>query len=447
MAYLLPYNYRMKANRYRLRPDRDTERTLRMVGDRVSALWNAANYSCRGAFLSSGKKRVPGYVALCDIFKRHGAYRALPSDVAQETLKKLSEAWGSYFEVRALWKAGQIETRPGLPKYRKDRTTGKRPMDLIPIKSDRSYRIDAHRISVTLPADLRRVDGGRLEIPYLGLRRYIGKGKRGELRYDGGRGRWYFHQSVEAVDNRPKRSSWSKAAAIDLGIRNLVSLSVEGEHGAIHFSGREVLEDFDYWGRRIATHQKELSHRPKGERSSKRLKRLYSKRRDRLTHAWEAIASRVVAALKLRKVGVVYIGWPKDIRREVSYGKKLNGRIHNFWSFDRASRILEKHLRRAGIAIERARERGTSSTCPCCDSENVVRRPWDTLRCEECGARMDSDVAGSRNILARNKPAVRWETPSGEGAEAAPEPELLWWNKHRWRDVPNRSSAEEPLVV
>lgn len=81
----------MKSNRYRLRPDRDTERTLRIVGDRVSALWNAANYHCRQSFLSEDK-RVPAYTALDAQFKAHPSYKTLPSDVAQETLKKLSEA-------------------------------------------------------------------------------------------------------------------------------------------------------------------------------------------------------------------------------------------------------------------------------------------------------------------------------------------------------------------
>jgi putative transposase len=317
----------MKANRYRLLPNRESERALRLVADRVSALWNAANYLCRKSFL--GGERVPGYTGLCEALNEHEAYRALPSDIVQETLKKLSEAWRSYFRLHSMWKGGELSKRPGLPKYRKDRSDGGRPADFIPIKCERSYRVCSRHVAVTLPADLRKKSaGGRLEIPYLGLRRYTGKGKWAEIRYDAGRGRWYCNQVVEAPENRQKR--WKLAAAIDLGVRNLVSLSIDGESRSIHFSGREVLKDFDYWGRRIAAHQRELAHRPKSERSSRRLRRLYTKRRDRLTHAWESLAARVAAALKRRKVGVVYIGWPKGIRREVGYSHKFNGRIHNF---------------------------------------------------------------------------------------------------------------------
>ena len=425
----------MKANRYRLIPDRDTERVLRLVGDRVSALWNAANYLCRRAFLDG--EHVSGYSVLCEGLKEHDTYRALPSDIAQEVLKKLSEAWRSYFRLRSMWKSGELSGRPGLPNYRKDRTDGSRPWDFIPIKCERSYRVSARHIAVTLPADLRDANGGRLEVPYLGLRRYTGKGKRAELRYDAARDRWYFHHAVQVPENRQR--AWRRAAAVDLGVRNLLSLSVEGESRSIHFSGREVLKDFDYWGRRIAAHQRELSHRAAGRRSSRRLRRLHARRRDRLTHAWEALSRRVAAALKLRRVGIVYIGWPKEIRCDADYGRKLNGRIHNFWSFDRVSRILAKHLRRAGIAVERVGERGTSSTCPVCGSRDVLRRPWSLLRCREqkCGAVVDSDQAGSRNILRQNKPTVEWD-----GAEAVPEPEVHRWNYHRWVDAPNRSSVE-----
>lgn len=306
----------------------------------------------------------------------------------------------------------------------------------------------SHCVSLTLPADLRRNQSatGRLSIPYLGSRRYTGKGGRAELRYDSGRGRWYFHHSVEVADNRLK--GHTRAAAIDLGVRNLASLSIDGEERAINLSGREVLADYDYWGRCIAAHQRELSHRPKGERSSRRLRRLCARRRDRLRHALEAIGSRTASTLAARKVGVVYIGWPNGIRRDANYGRKMNGRIHNFFSFEKFSRIIEKHLLRAGIAVERVGERGTSSTCPCCGSRRVVRRPWSVLRCKEpdCAAAMDSDVAGSRNILKVNRPGISWN-----GAEAVLEPELHQWDKHHWwRDAPNplqlRAKPERPAA-
>ena len=420
----------MRTNRIRLLPDGNAGRTLALLGDRVSALWNAANYVCRQAFLAGG--RVPGYKALCAGLKAHETYRALPSDIAQEVLKKLAEAWKAYFALRERWKKGALPGKPGLPRYRK-RKDGSRPADFIPIKCGRSYAVDSRTVALTLPADLRN-GSGRISLPYRGLRRYDGKPGRAEIAFDAGRGRWYFRYAVKSPEPAPAQGG--RVAGIDLGVRVLASLSIEGMETAIHFLGREVLKDWDYWGRKIAEHMAELSHRPAGKRTSKRLRRLYRNRRARWEHAWEALAARIVSVLKARRVGRVVIGWPKDIRREVDYTRRWNGRIHGFWSFDRASRIIEKHCARRGIRVERVLEHGTSETCPSCGSKDVARRPWSVLRCRACGLAMEANQAASRNIAKKSKPSL-WD-----GAEAAPRSEALRWTKHRWADASNPLQLE-----
>ncbi len=420
----------MRTNRVRLLPDRQAERTLRLLGDRVAALWNAANYACRQAFLSGG--RVPEYEALCADFKAHEAYRRLPSDIVQEVLKKLSEAWRSYFDLRKQWNNGDLRDKPGLPRYRK-RKGGSRPDDFIPIKCGRSYALDSRTVALTLPADLRK-GSGRMRMPYRGLRRYTGKPGRGEILFDAGRARWYLHYTVKAV--AAKAEAGERIAGIDLGVRVLASVSIEGRDSAVHFLGREVLKDWDYWGRRIARHMAELSHRQAGCQSSKRLRRLYRKRQARLEHAWEALAARIVSVLKARRVGRVVIGWPKDIRREVDYTRKWDGRIHGFWSFDRVSRIIEKRCARFGIFAKREPERGTSETCPSCGSTQVKRRLWNWLRCRSCGLAIEANQAASRNIAKKDKPNL-WD-----GAEAAPRLEVHRWTKHRWTDASNSLRKE-----
>ena len=84
------------------------------MGDRVSRLFNAANYRLRQSFLA--KQGVPLGAALETLMKDEPEYRQLPRDMAQETVKKLSEAWRSYFKLRAKWtKDPQKNQKPGLP--------------------------------------------------------------------------------------------------------------------------------------------------------------------------------------------------------------------------------------------------------------------------------------------------------------------------------------------
>jgi putative transposase len=102
------------ANTVRIDPTQRSGTELRVIGDRVSRLWNAANYICRQRFIAM--EGVPTGSRLQDIMKGTPEYRQLPSDVAQETLKKLSEAWASYFELRAKWNdAPDKNQKPGLP--------------------------------------------------------------------------------------------------------------------------------------------------------------------------------------------------------------------------------------------------------------------------------------------------------------------------------------------
>ncbi|CVK32260.1 RNA-guided endonuclease InsQ/TnpB family protein [Methanoculleus bourgensis] len=49
--------------------------------------------------------------------KENENYGLLHSDAAQQTLKSVEEAYKSYFELLALYRNGQLEYRPGSPKY------------------------------------------------------------------------------------------------------------------------------------------------------------------------------------------------------------------------------------------------------------------------------------------------------------------------------------------
>jgi putative transposase len=425
-------------NTVRLIAGRETSADLSDLARRCSALYNVGNYICRQRFLAEGQ-RVPGSNQLQAELKTHPIYRILPSDVAQEVLKDLAGSWKSYWALRALWKAGELKDKPGLPRYRKDRGTGEYREDWIPIKAPRSYSVDAHAMSMTLPKDLRaryKPNDGRLVVPYRGLRHHVGEHGKAEVLFDSAHGRWYFNWAVRRSPRQLRPAT--RSAAIDLGVRIVASLSVEGEHKAVHYSGRDVLKDYDYWGRQIAKHQRELAHRSR--RSSRKLRQMHRKRRGRLEHVWEAISANIANRLVRQKVGVVYVGHPKGILRDRSYGPWAE-RIHNFWSFDLALRILDKHLRRRGILMERVNERGSSSTCtmdsnPADKTHKVVRRPRHLLSCRTCGHVVHSDQAGSRNILRFSKPSVRWD-----GLEASPRTETLRWNQHRWVDSANQGAT------
>jgi transposase len=420
------------SNTVRLDPNVSMNAELKLIGDRVSCLWNAANYICRQHFLA--KQGVPTGANLEKEMKDSDDYRRLPSDIAQETLKKLSEAWKSYFQLRKRWSANpSVFQKPGLPAYRKNKKNGQRPFDLIPIKHPRAYAINSKDVSIVLPRDRRQKASsanGRLNMPYRGRLRHLGKMGRAELAWDKTRKRWYFSITVtkDAVQPVPE----GKSAALDLGVRILASLSIEGKAQALHFEGREVMKDWDYLGFQIAKEQEAISgtRGKPGQKapSSRNISRLHQKRRLRVEHAIKVIAKEVAEVCLANGVSTVYLGWPKNILRDVKYGNsRWAERIHGFWAFDKALRLFENALAMVGIQTVRSGERGSSSTCPCCGSTEVIRHPRWLLRCKTCGETIHSDQAGSRNILSFNKPSVSWA-----GLEASPRTETRRWSRHQW---------------
>ncbi|MDN5331990.1 MAG: putative transposase [Tepidanaerobacteraceae bacterium] len=407
-----------RCNVVRVLSSKEQVKVLETLGDRCAALWNAANFRCRQAFMNG--EPVPSYATLCAEFQGDPAYKALPSDIAQEILKKLRKAWNSFFACLRLWKKGELEKRPGLPRYWKDRRTGKRLVRLIPVKSPRSYSMDARTLSLTLPADLR--DGnGRLVLRTKGVLRFSGTPKTLELRYDRVKKRWYAHQVVE-VPEPARKARPEKRAALDLGARTLAALAIESLDRQIIFSGREVWKDFLYWNKRIAGEQSKLNQA--GRKTSRQLRRLYRVRTRRLKHAYLALAAEIARILKRHQVTTLFLEDLTGIREDMEFGPG-NLLVHNFWAFRMLRNLIEAACARAGVKVVFVEPNGTSSKCAVCSSP--VKRPVrHKAVCENCGYVWHADANAALNILLLG-------SSKGHGAEATPlKPLALRWNRHRW---------------
>jgi len=413
-----------RVNVYRVIADRALLLLLRIIADRCARLWNTAQYICRQRFLAGEK--VPSYARLCSLLKEHEAYRALPSDIAQEVLKMVRESWNSFFKNRKNYRAGKIPEPPGLPGYCKDRRTGHRLIRCIPIKCTRSYSIHGSEFSMTAPSDL---SSDRLRMRVRGCTRWNGKPGRAELLWDAARNVWYLHQSVKvnAPTRRPRRRRW---AAVDRGARIPLALAIEGVPEVLVFRARELWKDFLYWSRQIAGLQSRL--RTRGMHASRELRRMYARRRERLLAAYRGLARTVVDILKRHGVTDLIVGDLTGIRENMDFGP-LNELVHNFWSFAELLRILKDACERAGIRVHEKPEGGTSSHCVLC-GEDAARPIRSRVLCRN-GHELHADINGALNLLYR-EPEVRARV------EGRPGWRTLRWNGHRW--VPIESACRVP---
>ncbi|WP_066354436.1 RNA-guided endonuclease InsQ/TnpB family protein [Fervidicola ferrireducens] len=406
-------------NVVRVLPDKRQKQVLEIIGDRCAALWNAVQYRCRQAFFKGDS--VPSYAALCSEFKEHPAYKALPAHIGQEVIKKARKAWDSYFACLRLYRKGELKEPPHIPRYWKDRRTGRRIFRVIPVKAPTSYSLDARCLSLTLPQDLRKGQGDRLVLRTKGVLRFHGRPKTLELKYDPVKTRWYAHQVVE-VPEPVRKARPEKHAAIDLGARVLVALAVEGLNRQLLFSAREVIKDFLYWTNQIAGEQSRLNRA--GRKTSRRLKRLYQLRARRLRHAFVALAAEIVRILKRLRVTTLFLEDLTGIREAMDFGPK-NLLVHNFWAFRMLRNLIEAACTRTGIRVVPVEPRGTSCRCAVCGSS--VRRPVrHKAVCEKCGRVWHADANAALNIILQG-------SSKEHGAEATPlKPLALRWDRHRW---------------
>lgn len=412
-----------RTNTVRLIPTKEQSKILDLVADRCAALWNAVQFRYRQTFLKG--EPVPSYERLCSEFKEHEAYKALPSDIGQEIIKKARKTWDSFFALLRLYRKGELERPPRLPGYWKDRQTGKRVAKVIPVKAPRSYSLTARTLSLTLPAGLRNGKGDRLALRTKGALRFAGAPKTLELKRDPVKKRWYARQVVEAPEPERKAKP-EKHAAIDLGARILIALAVESLNHQLLFSGREVWKDFLYWTKKIAEEQSRLNR--SGRRTSRRLRELYRMRTLRLKHAFVALAAELVQILvqilKRHRVTVLHVEDLTGIRDDMDFGRK-NLLVHNFWAFRMLLNLIKQACGRAGI---KAIPDGIRDSLTCAVCGSPLRRPIrHKVFCKNCGRTRHADANAAAFMLKVSGPS------KGRGVEAAPrKPLSCRWNYHKW---------------
>ena len=183
---------------------------------------------------------------------------------------------------------------------------------------------------------------------------------------------------------------------MDLGVVNILTAWIEGERQPIAFSGRGLLSDWWYWSKRIAKHQSQLK-RVNGKNSSKRLRKLFRKRKLRFRHAVNTIISRFLRLCFSKGVGEIVVGDVTHIRDNNDNGKKINAMIHNFWSFKYILDRLKITAENLGIRVKTIDEANTSSECPWCHSHKVIKHKR-LFECLNCSIKAHRDVVGVLNI-------------------------------------------------
>ncbi|MFW6064320.1 MAG: RNA-guided endonuclease InsQ/TnpB family protein [Candidatus Natronoplasma sp.] len=365
-----------RTNRFNIRWDSPQEAKDLALG--CSTLWNKLTYKRRQSFFDD-KNFDWSSDELYDEFKGW-----IGSATAQQIIRKNDSAWKSFFSLLEKWKENKKEVdRPSPVGYWKDRNKDRKELKIL-VRND-CYTIEEYG-TIKLPFGVK----GQI----IGNPHWEGKQGRLEVIYDGLDDCWRAYQSVEV---KPRHQpSGQKTAYVDLGVIYPVTAYIEGENTSVAYNGRPLLSKWWLFNKQIASTQSRLKEE-NDRYSSKRLKRLYRKRKRVFRDEIRKIMNRFVERCYQAGVDTIVAGDLTDIRDGADYNSKANGMIHNYWSHEYLVERLRHTAENYGIELKLIDERGTSSECPRCGSERKVRR-GRLYKCKECGVEAHRDAVGALNI-------------------------------------------------
>lgn len=350
-------------------------------------LYNAANYLCRKYFFETGKRySLP---SLYHLIKDAESYRALPTQVSKQIIKKLVETWKSYAEAHKDWekRPDKYKGEPRLPKY-KDKTKGR---NIVIYHHESIYKADLKQGYCRLSMSNISV---RTQADNIAEARIVPSS-------------WCYILEIvyEVEEDLPVKSEW--VAGIDLGIDNLVALT-SNQPGLkpLLINGRPLKSRNQYYNKLKANLQSFL----KGNtRTSRRIQSLTYHRNRYVDNYLHNTSRLIVDLLKQQGIGTLVIGKNEGWKQEVNMGKQNNQKFVNIPHAKLIEQITYK-CELVGIKVVIQEESYTSKTSaldlepPCKQSAYAGKRVKRGLFKSRAGLVVNADINGSIQIIRKYLP-------------------------------------------
>ena len=264
-------------------------------------LYNYVNYIIRQSFFETGT--IPsGYDISSQLARENQAdFRALPAQVAQQTIKLLFEAWTSFFRALKSYKKdkSRFNRSPKPPKY-KDKNgyfMAVITSQSSKIKENKIYFVkDVIQPITTKTSTIRQV---RL-IPSTAC---------------------FIVEVVYEKDVQVTEKIAGSVAAIDLGLNNFVTFLDNQGNKPFIINGKGIKSYNQNFNKNKAKLQSKL---PKNVYSSKQLLQLNFKRNMFIHNFIHQASSIVLKTLLARKIETLVIGYNENWKQNITLGKRTN---------------------------------------------------------------------------------------------------------------------------
>ena len=325
-------------------------------------------------------------------------YRKLKTQVAQQTIKTVSQNVSSYVKSIKQWKKHPEEytAMPKFPRYlnKKGYFQLTYTNQCSTIKDGKIY------FSKTLFINIPQYDKYEECIKNYQQIRIIPKKN----------GRVIWVEIVYDVADSNPELDYKEFASIDLGLNNLVTL-VSSTGNPVIYNGRQIKAANQYMNKRISILKSKLAtDNSKGMahpiQKSKQTDKIYDDRNNLINDMMHKVSRHIVNYLIKNKIGTLVVGYNKGWKDSINIGK-VNNQTFVGIPFSNLINMLKYKCERAGIILM-TNEESYTSKCDSLAMEEICKhdeykgmRVKRGLYQSSTGKLINADVNGALNILRK----------------------------------------------
>lgn len=358
-------------------------------------LYNSTLYAIRQHFFQTEK--YLSYATLQKQFQdtKQQDYIALPTKVAQQTMKQVDTNFRAFFKALKAYKSNpsKFNGRPKLPKY-KHKTDGR----FILIYTNQAIsKKECDIDGVIHPSGLEFKFKTKISYQDINQVRIVPKCN------------YFVVEVIYKVSDCTLLNDNNRYAAIDLGINNLATLTTNliGDTPMV-ISGKVVKSYNQYYNKQVA-YYKSILELQNGTKTSRRIRRLHLKRKLKIEDYMHKASRYIVNQLVSKGINTLIIGKNDGWKQDINIGKVNNQKFVQI-PFESLISKLQYKCSLVGINVELVNESYTSK-CSFLDGETIEKheeyvgkRIHRGLFRSAKGTLINADVNGSYNILRKSKP-------------------------------------------
>jgi putative transposase len=344
-------------------------------------LYNATLYAARQGFFENGKFRRYNDINKEFTDTEQPDYCALPRKVSKLTQQLVDKAIISYFGLLRAYKKGDIQDKPGLPRYLKKDGRQVVTYTQQAISKTRIGFVKLSGTCVYIPTKQNNVKFVRVVPSKTNTSIIVEVGYEREYEFQEG----------------------GNTAAIDLGINNLAAL-VFTDRTPIIYNGKPLKSINQYYNKQLAELRQKQDLSGSKRKVTNPMKQFTTKRNNKVKDYMHKVSREITNQLVSSSVTTLVVGYNGGWKQDVNLGKRTN---QNFVQipFLMLLNMLRYKCALAGIFVDDRREDYTSK-CSFLDNEDIHKkekyagyRQKRGLYKSYGGAKINADINSGYNIL------------------------------------------------